>query len=70
MAGGIDVDIVGIKALRNRLKGLASSAKVTRALRRALTKAWKDGAEAFIRVALKEVAVDTGKPGYIGDYNN
>jgi len=60
MAGGIDVDIVGIKALRNRLKSLGRSAKVTRALRRTLTRIWKDGAEEFIRVALKEVAVDTG----------
>lgn len=63
MAGGflgIDVDIVGIKALRNRLKGQGSSAKVNRALRRTLSKVWKQGAEEFIRVALKKVAVDTG----------
>jgi hypothetical protein len=58
---GIDVDIVGIKALRNRLKGMETgSANVTRALRRTLTKVWKDGAQEFIRVALKKVAVDTG----------
>lgn len=57
---GIHVDIVGFKALRNRLKGLGKSQRITEPLRRRLTATWQAGAEAFLRAALKEVVVDTG----------
>lgn len=60
MPSGINVDIVGIKALRNRLKGLGKSKKITEPLRRRLVATWQAGAEAFLRAALKKVAVDTG----------
>lgn len=60
MAGGIDVDIVGIKGLRNRLKGLGASAEITEALRARLTDVWARGAAQFVQVALRRVAVDTG----------
>lgn len=56
---GLDPHIVGLDALRQRIKRLAL-VPVTEALRSRLNNAWESGTEAFIRAAIRRVLVDTG----------
>jgi len=60
MAFNIDVDIAGIKAMRNRLQGKGASGSPTEALRKRLVRVWQQGGDLFVRTALRKVAVDTG----------
>jgi len=59
VAGGVDVRIEGLKAIRGRFNE-RRKVEVTNALRQRLTDAWRSGGEAFIRAAIRRVLVDTG----------
>lgn len=60
MAGGVNISIVGIQALRDRLARLEKPGPFTKRLHSRLTVAWRDAADAFIRAAITRVLVDTG----------
>ncbi len=56
----VNVQIVGLQALRSRIRRLADKGSISDALHRNLADAWASGAENFIRVAIRRVLVDTG----------
>ena len=62
MPGGINVQIAGLKALRDRLTQLTDDTIVLEALRVRLADVWARGAQEFVRVAIKEMATK-GKQG-------
>lgn len=58
------VEIVGLKALRDKMRRLADATKrggsLPEGIRQRLTVAWRSGGEAFVRTAIRNVLVDTG----------
>ena len=56
---GFNPNIVGLDALRERIKRLAL-VPITEIMRQRLVRAWEGGADAFIRAAIRRVLVDTG----------
>lgn len=57
---GIRTRIVGLEALRARVRGLSKLRPVTEALRRRLSDAWQSGGEQFVRATVKQMLVETG----------
>lgn len=56
----VQVRVVGLDALRSRIRRLADLGPITESLRLNLSNAWSAGADAFIRAAIRQVLVDTG----------
>lgn len=56
----VQLKVVGLQALRSKIRRLADAGPVTDALHRNLSDAWRSGADFFIRAAIKQVLVDTG----------
>lgn len=56
----IPLRVVGVRALRAKLRNLTNSQAVTVSLHARLTDAWNASVEAFVRAAITRVRVDTG----------
>jgi hypothetical protein len=65
MAKGINVQIAGIKALRNRLSKLTNDTVLLEALRLRLADVWARGAQQFVLVAARELATKGKGTGFV-----
>ena len=65
MAGGINVGIAGIKALRNRLTRLTDDAALLEVLRVRLSDVWARGAQQFVLTAVRELATKGKGKGFV-----